>query len=259
MNETVKILERGSALCLLLFFCFNTSLFAQRGDTPISRPKYRFPEKIGLTAGVGINVLDLKGLNQRLGALQIGKVDDFLAARSLELYTGNDDVAFTLDVTVGTALENTLVSPDSTSLGFGSFSLGMRIYKSLMRSKRITLLSVLGFRYTDLWFDYSVDTGFPAGFNTVLSNPIHANSVRLRNTGNVCVPLGGRLQYLLGKQPNRKGREYLIGIDTGYVLSVVHGNWRRAGSGGTVQDMPETEPGNFYFYLTFSGFLKRCP
>jgi hypothetical protein len=216
-------------------------------------------EKIGITAGAGVNVLNLKGLNQRLEALQIGKVDEFLAARSLELYTGNDDVAFAIDVNVGTAFENTLANPDSTSLNFGSFSLGIRVYRSLLRIRRVSLLATLGFRFTDLWFEYTVNTHFPTGFNTVLSNTTGSNSVWLRNTENICVPLGGRFQYLLGKQPNRKGREYLIGIDTGYVFNAISNDWRRAGSGGIVQDMPVTRPGNFYFYLTFSGFLKRCP
>jgi hypothetical protein len=257
MDNTVNFFKRSSGLCLLLFFCFNTLLLAQPGDVPISRPKYRFLEKIGLTAGVGMNILDLKRLNQRLEELGIGKVDEFLATQSLELNTGNDDIAFAVDVNVGTAFENTLVNPDSTSLNFGSFSLGMRVYKSLLRSKRLNLLAALGFRFTDLWFEYTVNTHFPAGFNTVLSNPAGSNTVRLRTTENICVPLGGRFQYLLGKQPNRKGREYLIGIDTGYVLSVIYNDWRRAGSGGVVQDMPETKPGNFYFYLTFTGLLKR--
>ncbi len=70
-------------MCLLLFFCFNTLLLAQPGDVPISRLKYRFLEKIGLTAGVGMNILDLERLNQRLEELGIGKVDEFLATQSL--------------------------------------------------------------------------------------------------------------------------------------------------------------------------------
>lgn len=94
----------------------------------------------------------------------------------------------------------------------------------------------------------------------VFAGQLYATAGPLNGSGNSFAYINETVKiYLLGKQPARQGREYLTGIDTGYVLSVVHGNWRRAGSGGIVQDMPETRPGNFYFYLTFSGFLMRCP
>ncbi len=259
MNDQVKMLKRGSGLCLLLFYCFNTSLLAQRGDVPISRPKYRFPQKTGLTVGVGINVMNLDKLNQRLEELRIGQVDPFLTAGHVGLYSGNDNLAASLDVTIANASDNTLVRPDSTSLSFGTFSMGMSMYYSLLRARRVDLLFALGFRYTDMWFEYTVNTHFPTGFNAVLGSPTNnSTTVRLRNSSNVSVPVGGRFQFQVGNQSNRQGREFKVGIDAGYVVSVINNNWRRAGSGGLIQDMPETKPGNFYFYLTFSGFLKRC-
>lgn len=254
------ILTQVSATSLLLLFTifFNDSLVAQTRDVPISRAKTRFPERIGVTFGVGINRIEFTKLNQRLKELEIGEVDRYLGARGLGVYLGNDDLAFSIDVSVGTAFENKLVKPDSTALNLGSFALGMSVYRSLLHIDRFDLMGSVGFRYADLWLEYNPNTRSTADFNALFSDPAGSGGViRLQNNSNICIPVGGRLQYRLGKPNSQKAMEYRIGIDAGYTFTAVSEDWRGTGNVGSIQDIPETKPSNTYILLTFSAFLKR--
>lgn len=260
MTRMITFFERAIALCLFLFLSsfFCNSLLAQSRNVLISRPKARFPERIGVTVGIGVNLTDFNKLNKRLEELKIGKVDNYLAARSLGIYLGDDDLAFSIDVSLGTAFENKLVKPDSTSLNLGSFALGMSVYRSLLHKNRFNLIGSVGFRYADLWLEYNPNTRATTDFNALFSGPAGSGSVvRLQNIGNICLPIGGRLQYSLGKPNSQKAMEYKLGIDAGYTFTAVSKDWRGTGNIGAIQDIPEARPSNTYIYLTFSAFLKR--
>lgn len=250
----MKLKQLLRAFCLGLFLSF-LSLSAQSQDGPNYYAKRRLFNKIGFSAGIGTGELKLDELNQRLAELQIGRVDPVLASRTISLYGGLRNLGVSMDVNLGTAFENEFYNPDSY-FNFETFSLGMALYAPLLQYKRFDVQVLLGFRFTNMSFEYNGKTNTPANFNSLLSNPAgNASFVRLLNTKNECFSGGARFQYRLGKKENVKPREYKIGFDTGYIYAFRTGFWVEPGSKHLVPDMPKTRPDHFYVHLTFSGYF----
>jgi hypothetical protein len=244
---------RAFGLALSLNFL---SFSAQSQDGPNHYPKRRFFDKIGFSAGLGTGEMKVDALNQRLAELQIGRVDPILASRTISLYGVSGNLGVSMDVNLGTAFENELFNPDSY-LSFETFSLGVTFYAPLLQYKRFNVQVLLGFRFTNMSFEYNGNTNAATNFSSLLSNPAGNSSfVRLRNNNNECFSGGARFQYRLGKKENGKPREYKLGFDSGYIYGFRTGFWVEPGSRHPVPDMPKTRPDHFYFLLTFSGYFN---
>lgn len=200
--------------------------------------------------------MKLEVLNQRLAELQIGSLDPILASRTVSLYGGHGNLGVSMDVHFGTAFENELFNPESY-INLNIFSLGGTFYAPLLQYKRLDGQVLLGFRFTNINFEYNGNTNAATNFNSLLSNPAaNAGFVRLTNTGNECLSGGARFQYRLGKKENGKPWEYKLGFDSGYIYGFRTGFWVEPGSRHPVPDMPKTRPDHFYFLLTFSGYFN---
>ncbi|RDV14644.1 hypothetical protein DXT99_13325 [Pontibacter diazotrophicus] len=249
------------ALCFILFIAHSPLRAQTQEALSEDQPSKTGLSKIGATFGLGAANMNLKAINSRLQALEIGKLEESSTTFNLSLYSeiyGGLGASF--DVSSGYSFDSFAADPHAF-LRLTMLSFGANIHLSLLNTNRFQLQAFGGPRFNDMRLTYNTDTRASPDFDDLLTTPsANSSSVALESVSlDEIANVGVRFQYRLGRKENLKTRGYTLalGIDSGYNFSFSDTPWREVHSQRTVQNMPAIEPDNFYLNFTFSAYLLR--